>query len=81
MLVTSLEFFDDYAPLSFDSEGIVATPEDLQGKMELMQTALGTEPREEIVATYALLSFDLEGIVATTEDLQGLPECLAWVVN
>jgi hypothetical protein len=34
MFVTFLGFLGDYAPLSFDSAGIVATPEDLQGNME-----------------------------------------------
>jgi hypothetical protein len=34
MLVTSLECLGDCAPLSFDSAGIIATLEDLQGKME-----------------------------------------------
>jgi hypothetical protein len=36
MLVTSLEFLDDYAPLSFDSAGTVAMTEDLQGKPECL---------------------------------------------
>jgi hypothetical protein len=36
MLVTSLEYLDDYAPLPFDSAGIVATMEDLQIKMECL---------------------------------------------
>jgi hypothetical protein len=33
MFVTSLEFLGDCAPLSFDSAGIVARLQDLQGKM------------------------------------------------
>jgi hypothetical protein len=36
MFVTSLEFLGDCALLSFDSVGIVATPEDLQGNMECL---------------------------------------------
>jgi hypothetical protein len=36
MPVTSLEFLDDYASLSFDLAGIVATTEDLQGKLECL---------------------------------------------
>jgi hypothetical protein len=36
MFVTSQEFLGGYAPLSFDSTGIVATPEDLQGNMECL---------------------------------------------
>jgi hypothetical protein len=36
MFVTFLGFLGDYAPLSFDSTGIVATPEDLQGNMECL---------------------------------------------
>jgi hypothetical protein len=36
MFVTSQEFLGDYALLSFDSTGIVATLEDLQGNMKCL---------------------------------------------
>jgi hypothetical protein len=36
MFVTSPENLGDYAPLSFDSAGIVAMPEALQGNMECL---------------------------------------------
>jgi hypothetical protein len=36
MFVASLECRCDCAPLSFDSAGNVAMPEDLQGKMECL---------------------------------------------
>jgi hypothetical protein len=36
MFVTFLGFLGDYAPLSFDSTGIDATPEDLQGLPECL---------------------------------------------
>jgi hypothetical protein len=36
MFVASLECRGDCDQLSFDSAGIVATPEDLQGKMECL---------------------------------------------